>query len=356
MHPILARSGRLALYLGTWCAAGVLLSSLIARPGGPGSTDALAIALPLALTYAFFCLSAWYVCRSAPIATTGSIRLVATIGMATLVTSSVWLLIGRGWIELLARRGIVSDARSTFDRNDTVLFGFGLLLYLLSLAGSYLLESFEQSREAERRALEGQVLAREAELRSLRAQLDPHFLFNSLHSISALTTVDPLAARRMCVLLGEFLRDSLALGAEQRIPLHRELDLVRRYLDIERLRYGDRLRVELAARGADACMVPPLLMQPVVENAVTHGIAHLIEGGTIRVAATPGPGTVTMTVENPCDPDRPRSRGAGLGLSNVRARLRALYGHDAQVRAGEEGGVWRVEIVLPLHGLASQVG
>src|SRR6266545_4397069 len=348
MHPILARGGRLALYLGVWMLAGVLLSSLIARPGGPGSPEALAIALPLAITYAFFCLSAWYVSRSAPLATSGTVRLVATALTAALSTSAAWLLLARVWIEVLARRGVVADAAASFDRNDTVLFGFGLLLYLLSLAGGYLLASFEVSRDAERRALEGQVLAREAELRSLRAQIDPHFLFNSLHSISALTAMDPQAARRMCVLLADFLRESLALGGEDRIPLYREFDLVKRYLDIERVRFGDRLHADLDAGGADLCLVPPLLLQPIVENAVTHGIAHTIEGGTVRVAASRGARTVTFTVENPCDPDRPRGTGTGLGLSNVRARLRALHNDDAQMRAGEEGSVWRVEIVLPV--------
>jgi two-component system sensor histidine kinase AlgZ len=347
MHPILARGGRLAIYLGVWLLAGVLLSSLIARPGGPGSPEALAIALPLAVIYAFFCLSAWYVSRSAPLATAGTIRLVASALTAALISSSAWLLLARAYIEVLGRRGVVADAAATFDRNDTILFGFGLLLYLLSLAGGYLLASFELSREAERRALEGQVLAREAELRSLRAQIDPHFLFNTLHSISALTTVDPQAARRMCVLLAGFLRESLALGGEALIPLSRELDLVRQYLEIERVRFGDRLHVELNAGGAEACLVPPLLLQPIVENAVTHGIANMIEGGTVRVAASRGEETVTFTIENPCDPGRPRETGTGLGLANVRARLRALHSDDARMMAAEENGVWRVQVVLP---------
>ena len=354
MHPILARGGRLALYLGVWLLAGVLLSSLIARPGGPGAGEALAIALPLAIIYAFFCLSAWYLSRSAPIATTGTLRLITSVLTAALISSAAWLFLARIWIETLARRRIVADAAATFDRNDTVLFGFGLLLYLLSVASGYLLASFELSREVERRALEGQVLAREAELRSLRAQIDPHFLFNSLHSIGALTTLDPQAARRMCVLLADFLRESLALGGEDRIPLGREMDLVRRYLDVERVRFGDRLRVELDTGNAGSCLVPPLLLQPIVENAVTHGIAHRIDGGTINVDASRGEGTLTLSVANPCDADRPRGTGTGLGLSNVRARLRALHGDEARMRAGEEEGVWRVEIVLPIDPPASQ--
>ena len=120
------------------------------------------------------------------------------------------------------------------------------------------------------------MLAREAELRSLRAQIDPHFLFNSLHSISALTTADPPAARRMCLLLGEFLRESLALGGEERITLSRELALLERFLAIERVRFGDRLRAELSRRRCRRrAWCRRCCCSRIVENAVTHGIAHV---------------------------------------------------------------------------------
>ena len=223
-----------------------------------------------------------------------------------------------------------------------------MLLYLLSLTVGYLLVMFEENRAADRRALEVQVFAREAELRSLRSQLDPHFLFNCLHSISALTTADPPGARRMCLLLGEFLRETLALGAESRITVARELKLVDRFLAVERIRFGDRLDVDLSSdQEAEGCLVPPLLLQPLVENAVTHGIAHLLDRGTIRIAASRTPARLTIVVENPCDPDRPKSRGAGVGVSNVRARLRAVYGTEAIVNSTEQGGVWRMEISCP---------
>jgi signal transduction histidine kinase len=354
MHPILARGERLALYLGFWTLVGTLLAALLGGPGGLTTSQSLAIAMPLAITDAFFCLSAWYVSRTMPLASTGFVRLVGTALTAAAVSSAGWLLLGRIWIEVLAGLGALQNASGAFQKVYTLIFGFGLLLYLLSLAVSYLFGSFEQSREAERRGLEVRVLAREAELRSLRAQIDPHFLFNSLHSISALTVADPQAARRMCVLLADFLRESLALGSEDRITVERELGLVGRFLDIERVRFGDRLHVELAADGAEACAVPPLLLQPLVENAVTHGVAHVITGGTIRVAASRGPSALTIVVENPCDPDRPRRTGTGLGLANVRARLRALHGDDARVSAVERGGVWRVEMSLPLSVLAEE--
>lgn len=351
MHPILARATRLALYLAFWVAVGILLAAVLASQARLTIVESLVAAVPLAATYAFVCLSAWYVARSMPPGT-GGVRIAATVTTASLSSAAAWVLIARGWTRLLHWSGAL-DVAAMGSGVYALLFGFGVLLYLLSIAGSYLLLTFERSREAERRGLEVQVYARDAELRSLRAQIDPHFLFNSLHSISALTTADPPAARRMTVLLGDFLRESLAVGSEPGIPLGQELRLAERFLEIERVRFGDRLRVEIDPGGADACLVPPLLLQPLVENAVTHGVAHLIEGGTVRVAAEQTPSMVRVAVENPCDPDRPRRTGPGVGLTNVRARLRALYGDEASLSAGEADGVWRVEVALPVEPASS---
>lgn len=357
MHPILARGGRLALYVGVWALIGVLLSALVAGQGALDAAGALTVVLPLAIVYGFFCLSSWYVARSMPLAATGVLRIAVTALTAAAIGGAAWLALAWAWIDILSRRRTSFDGAAAFDSLGTLVFGFGLLLYLLSLAVGYVIAVVDQSRDAERRGLEGRVLAREAELRSLRAQIDPHFLFNSLHSISALTGSDPAAARRMCLLLAEFLRESLALGGEDRITLERELGLARRFLEIERTRFGDRLRVEVSAGNAGASLVPPLLLQPLVENAVTHGIAHVLDGGTIRITASASPVRVTVAIENPCDPDRPKATGAGVGLANVRARLRALHGDEARVAVVETAGACRVEVVLPADtaGAAAEV-
>lgn len=344
MHPLLARGDRLALYLGLWTIAGGLLAALLSSEGGLTVGASALVAFPLALAYAFVCLSAWYVSRSAPIATSGTTRLIATAFGAALLSSAAWLLLARAWIGFLAR---VWRAGARFDQVAAILFGFGLLLYLLSIAVAYIVAAFEHARTAERRELEAQVHSRDAELRTLRAQIDPHFLFNSLHSISALTGVDPAAARRMTVLLGDFLRESLAYGAAERIPLSRELALAEKYLDVERVRLGDRLQVAITAADAGRCLVPPLVLQPIVENAVTHGVAHVLEGGLITISATCTRARLTLVVENPADEDRPRKTGTGLGLANVRSRLRALFGNDASIHWSEQDGRWRVEVSLP---------
>jgi hypothetical protein len=347
MHPILERGGRLATYIGLWVLAGTLLALLLGGRMHLNWMQALGVALPIAWAYAFVCLSSWYVARSLPISSSGATRILSTAIVAAVLSSGAWLAMARLWLSFLIARGwIPQSARA--GGHESLVFGFGMLLYLLSIAVSYLLITVEETQEAERRALHVQVLAREAELRSLRAQIDPHFLFNCLHSISALTSVDPPAARRMCLLLGDFLRETLALGGEARITVARELKLVERFLAVERIRFGDRLDVEIAtAPEAASGLLPPLLLQPIVENAVTHGIAHMLGRGTIRIAAARSGGRLSIRIENPCDPDRPRGTGSGVGLANVRARLRALHGADAQVTTAEQDGLWRVELSCP---------
>jgi two-component system sensor histidine kinase AlgZ len=199
--------------------------------------------------------------------------------------------------------------------------------------------------------LELQVLAREAELKSLRAQLDPHFLFNSLNSVAALIGNDTAAARQMCFLMAQFFRKSLTLGREQSIPLSEEVGLAQTFLAIERVRFGERLRstFDIAPDVRDVS-VPPLFLQPLVENAVHHGVAHLLEGGEVCVTARRRESFVELVVENPCDPDRPPSRGTGVGLVNVRSRVETLCGHRASVDVNATDEKFRVSILLPYTG------
>jgi hypothetical protein len=349
MHPILARPGFLAAYLAIWVPLGLLLAALLAVQGVFAWAAAAAVAVPLAISYGFLSLSAWYVTGGSPVERSGALRIAVTAAAASFLSSALWLLIARAWIGLIASIVQAGDGTGAFRAAAPTLFGFGFLLYLLAMAVSYLAAAFTVSRDAERRGLELQVLAREAELRALRSQIDPHFLFNSLQSISALTTVDAAAARRMCLLLAEFLRETLALGARDRIPVSAELALLRTFLSVEQVRCGDRLQVDIESVEADDLAVPPLLLQPLVENAVTLGIAHVLEGGTVRVRAEGRGAGLTITVDNPCDRDRPPGRGTGLGLRNVRERLESAYGGEAFLTADERDGRFVVKVEIPAH-------
>jgi LytS/YehU family sensor histidine kinase len=214
----------------------------------------------------------------------------------------------------------------------------------------YVILAAEQSREAERQTFELKLLAQDAELRALRAQIDPHFLFNSLNSISALTTSDPAKARTMTLMLADFFRKSLELGAHSFISLNDELALISDFLTIEQVRFGSRLKVERIIK--DECQstsVPPLILQPLVENAVRHGIAHLVDGGTIRIGCERNGDRLVVHIENPIDSDRHRRKDTGLGMKNVRLRLDTLYGNDARVDVEETDDYFRVNLYFPIH-------
>ncbi len=212
----------------------------------------------------------------------------------------------------------------------------------------YLILAFEASREAEERALEYRILAREAELKAFKSQIDPHFLFNSLNSISALCGVRPADARSMSQRLASFLRSSLRLGGRNRIPLAEELELVDVYLSIEQVRFGSRLRVEKDVDPSCAdCAVPPLILQPLVENAVRHGIASLIDGGTVSISASRTATHLIVVVENDYDPEERSSTGEGIGMENVRGRLRTSFDERAVFLAQPQDGRFRVELRIP---------
>ena len=249
MHPILAERRVLAAYLAIWLAPASLLASVLAGGRWSSAAPAVAVAYPIAFVYAFICLSAWYVCQWAPLRTTRVPRVLAhTLGAAT-ASSVLWLLIARAFAAAIDSTAPGAGAAFLVARETPLLVASAFLAYLLAAAVAYAMTSWRDAREAERRALELQVLAREAELRALRAQVDPHFLFNSLNSISGLIGSDPAGARRMCVLLGDFLRTSMRLGAQDRVTLAEELALAVRFLDIERVRFGDRLGVESTVGG-----------------------------------------------------------------------------------------------------------
>ncbi|MBI1798016.1 MAG: histidine kinase [Candidatus Eisenbacteria bacterium] len=348
MHPFFRRRWPLALYLGAWILIGLMFTALVWLAGSVPFERALLVMEPVVLVYGLVCLSAYWVCRKHPAGTTPAPRLANAVIVAALQASAMWVALSAPWSALVTRLGVIRADRDVLLIGFAALFVAGVPLYLISVAVHYLLLTFEASREAERRALESQVAAREAEVRALRAQLNPHFLFNSLNSINALVGAHPEAARRMCESLGDFLRQTLALGARESVSLGEELALVDRYLAIERVRFGERLRVECRLEPAvERCLVPPLLLQPLVENAIKHGIAERIEGGTVRIAAARHDGVLTIEVENDADPDARSRRGAGVGLANVRRRLDALEGRDTRLDVRRIADQFRVTLTLP---------
>lgn len=351
MHPLF-RARQLGLYLLAWIPlAGILVYLLTSSGGGLSLGEATAITVPLCLVYAFVCLAAWYPCRATPLEKSSFPKLLLTHLTAAAVLGTFWTYQAKEIAIALAHfwpRFAGLDQR--LAKHFPLLWITGVLLYLMSVTFHYVLLAEQASREAQARALEARVLARDAELKALRAQVNPHFLFNCLHSVSALTGSDPAKAREMCILLADFLRTTLRLGGKETITLEEELALVRSYLAIEKVRFGARVHMEEdIQKDAMPLPLPPLLLQPLVENAIRHGIANLPEGGVIRLSAERNNDAVSILVENSFDPDSPSSLKTGLGLDNIRQRLSARYGDAANIAIRTEGNSFLVKLRLPMH-------
>ena len=348
MHPIATQKGAFRIYLGTWFPVACLLATLLALSKRLSWTESAAVAFPLASEYAFICLPSWYLCRALPLRRTDFLRLLSVHTIAAFLSSTWWILTGKLYVLALSLIPHFATLDERYNTEVPMLLGVGILLFYLAVAVNYVLASFEAARESERLALEREILAREAELKALKAQIDPHFLFNSLNSVSSLITTDAAGARRMCLLLADFLRKSISLGAQESISLTDEVTLALNFLAIDRVRFGSRLKIEQEIdEDSKNCLVPPLLLQPLVENAVTHGIAQLIEGGTIRVRTERRGDRLRITIDNPCDPQRPPSTRKGLGLQNVRSRLAALNRAESRMDVQDADGHFRVELTLP---------
>jgi sensor histidine kinase YesM len=351
MHPILGDQLRLRLHLTAWSLAGGVVALLVRVLFDVETAAALVFGVPMGLVAAPVSLSAWYLCKAMPLATTSALRIGLTALGAAVVTASLWAGLGRLWWQLLGQTGFELPTTRMFEL-FTLLLGLGGLGYLLAVTVHYVLQATEESALAERRALELQIAHREAELRALRAQVDPHFLFNSLNSIVGLIAADRDQARIMCLRLAEFLRDSLTLGSEARIPFGREAELAEQYLSVERVRFGSRLSVTAdVSAEARTVAVPPLIIQPLVENAVRHGVATLLEGGEVRIEASVAGPRALIVVTNPYDPDV-RRKGTGFGLDIVRRRLAAMFGERAALSAEARDGMYRVAITVPTEDAA----
>jgi two-component system LytT family sensor kinase len=240
----------------------------------------------------------------------------------------------------------------TFNPLLVKTFHLNLLIYWVIVSVHHAFGYYRQMQERELRAAELEKRLAQARLQTLQMQLNPHFLFNSLHAISALVHKDADMADQMITRLSDLLRYALESTDAQEVPLRQELDFLRRYLEIEQTRFGDRLAVllEIAPETLDA-LVPNLLLQPLVENAIRHGIEPRAKPGRIEVRSRCENGRLKLEVrDNGVGLLPGRKIEEGVGLSNTRARLKQLYGdrHRFALSEGPDGGL-AVCLELPFH-------
>jgi signal transduction histidine kinase len=233
-------------------------------------------------------------------------------------------------------------------------FHQNILFYCVILGVGQAVDYYRKYRDRELRATQLQAQLVQAQLKVLKMQLHPHFLFNTLNAISALIYQDVDLADRMIARLGELLRATLENADRQEVPLREELDFIEPYLEIEKARLGPRLTVKFSLDSeALNCLVPNMILQPLVENAIRHGIAPRTEPGSVEISAVRENGRLKLKVRDD-GPGMPPAASAktqtGLGLANTRARLQQLYGpaHGLEMNGGLRCGL-EVIVSIPFH-------
>jgi two-component system LytT family sensor kinase len=255
-----------------------------------------------------------------------------------------------------ARQGLTEDLLRRWHvigRGILIESFSNVIIYFLIVSGHYAYDYYRKYRERETRALELEGRLAQAELHNLKMQLQPHFLFNTLHTISVLMMRDASAANRMLIRLSDLLRLSLDSGGSQEVSLKKELEFLSGYLEIEQTRFQDRLniRLEIDPATLDA-RVPNLILQPLVENSIRHGIAKLPQGGFIEIRSILDKGELKLDVRDNGPGLQPATETEflqeGVGLSNTRARLQQLYaGKQSFELLNAPGGGLLVRLVLP---------
>ena len=345
-----------AIIFAAWAVFGLLVanqSTMLSALGGrpmPWVT-ALRPGLLEASLWAFTTVAIFWLARRFPLERGQvlqgiAVHLVAAVVIA-LARSGVMVVLGwyLPWVRV---RTFSSQFWGSSSQN--------LLYYALLLGIAHLGLYYRRYRERE---LAAEQLARgltEARLQALKMQLQPHFLFNTLNAISALIPADAKPARRMVARLGDLLRTTLEHEETQEVTLREELDFLQPYLEIEQARLEDRLTVvmKIAPETLDA-RVPHLILQPLVENAVRHGIAARIEPGTVEISASRAPDDRFLLLEvrddgQGMDRDHELGTRRGVGLTNIRSRLEQLYGVEHRFKLENQiaGGVL-VQITLPFR-------
>jgi signal transduction histidine kinase len=268
-----------------------------------------------------------------------------SIGVALLNGGTPWQFLGH---------------RQALAESLLIALVFSTLMYLVRRAGDKrLAQQTREARQNEQIAATAQMLA-EARLRALQAQIEPHFLYNTLANVVSLIGPQPARAQHMLERFIDYLRASLAASRQDRATLGAEADLAAAYLDVLAVRMGDRLRYRIEVPDTlRGIAVAPMLLQPLVENAISHGLEPKVEGGEVVLSAREQDGKLWLQVSDTgvgltAAPARPSKPGGGVGLSNLRDRLRSLYGDEAQVQLLENqpSGV-TVRLLLPLKSSPS---
>jgi Putative regulator of cell autolysis len=350
MHPIFRQRKYILNYCAVWFAIGAIQTSILNYFYGFRLDIAFADSFVFYSLFGILSIGLWYSVRQNDFATNRVTDIVLNhLGIAT-ITLTAWYFTGYYVLNNLIKN---NDQYLTFlDNSLPWRLTSGLFYYLLTILFYYLIVSFENIQEKTEKEAQLNTLVKETELNMLKAQINPHFLFNSLNSISSLTITNPAKAQEMIIKLSEFLRHSIGHKERDMVPFKEEIAQIMLYLDIEKVRFGERLQYQIDID--KECMdfpVPNLLLQPLFENAIKHGVYESTEKVTIKFTGKTDVKGVIISIANNFDPTSSPRKGNGLGIKNVTNRLKLIYQYDDLLTIHRTENTFEATLLLPYNNL-----
>jgi len=347
LNPILKSPKSILLYLLFVLTIAVLYINLISLEGNVSFTIKLVDAIAFNLLIAALGLSFWYSSVYLSIENNQITKIILTHFGGGILISVVWLALG-----YFAVISIINDTDmfgNFFIKTIKSRFIIGILYYFLLTAFYYVVIYYSEFQERTVKETELKNLVTEAELRSLKFQINPHFIFNSLNSMSALTEIDPKKAKQMIIKLADFLRYTLANNDRQQNTLNEELKNIKLYLDIEKIRFDDKfIYVEELHEECGKTEIPSMILQPLFENAIKHAVYETLDAVTIKLTCSKQDDFLKITLCNNFEGES-HKKGAGVGLKNIKDRLSLIYQQDNLMEIKKESGKFIVNIFIPLQ-------
>lgn len=345
-HPIIKSPKNFLLYLLFWLLFVVLYLNLIVLDRNVDINTAVTDIIVFNVLLMGLGISFWFSAKFLSIENHKLIRIISNHLIEGLLVISLWLLIGY-FITL----SLISD--KDFYSNyffETLKFrgALGIFTYFLLTAFYYIVIYYSEFQDRRIKETELKNLVTEAELRSLKFQINPHFIFNSLNSMSALTEVDPKKARQMIIKLAEFLRYTLATNDKQKVSLLEELKNIRLYLEIEKIRFEEKFEyVEEVDEYCTKMQIPSMILQPLVENAIKHAVYETLDIVTLKLQCSKQNSFLNIKIQNNSEGES-HKKGAGVGLNNIKERLRLIYQQDNLMEVKKENNLFTVSIFIPI--------
>lgn len=346
LHPFLRNRKNLIGYAIIWLIVGIVNTFILGYFYDFSLTICLVESLIFNGLFATLGIGIWYPVYYTDIEKNNWVNILTNHLAAGSLAVGFWI-----WIAYMVMSALFTNAEDYLSYlNNSIPWRvtIGFLFYVLIAIIYYFLIYYHHFKEKLLRESELKALVKESQLNSLKSQINPHFLFNSLNSISSLTMVSPERAQDMVINLSDFLRYSLSQKNEALTVFEKELKNIDRYLKIEKIRFGKRLVVEREiSEPCLRCALPGLILQPLIENAVKYGVYESTEQSNIYIQANCDEDFLEVIIRNDCDPDFISKKGEGIGLRNVTSRMKIQYGRDDLVKIEKSTSAFKIRLLFP---------